>query len=142
MMWVGVVACIAVAFSLIMAMAFFAVREKKRRRGRLLTGQSEGPLKPHFTDWLGSDSTTSLMREEVEPSECPVIDNQRIGAGFQADRDRVYLVDFLRGQIGRHQRDAMGATPACPEGPVSPPPGEIFQHRSQTPTSRLASQRR
>ena len=25
----------------------------------------------------------SLMREEVEPSECPVIENQRIGAGFQ-----------------------------------------------------------
>ena len=23
------------------------------------------------------------MREEVEPSECPVIENQRIGAGFQ-----------------------------------------------------------
>ena len=27
--------------------------------------------------------STSLMREEVEPSECPVIENQRIGAGFQ-----------------------------------------------------------
>ena len=29
-----------------------------------------------------------------------------------------------------------GATPACPEGPVSSPPGEIFQHRSQNQTSR------
>jgi len=42
--------------------------------------------KPHFTEWLASDSTTSLMRAEVEPPECPVIETQQRDSSFQ-DRD-------------------------------------------------------
>jgi len=195
MMWVAVIACAAVASVFFFAMAFFAVREKKRRGGRLLPGQSEAALKPgdsavifsramdlkcakeydspvvtdllereqcnssnsnnsacsgsasdsgvgssssnivrmeqnfgkqgccgpgstkgpfpdlvtlpiseedmqgnqepaglysyqkpHFSEWLASDSTTSLMRAEVEPPECPVIENQHRESSFQ-DRD-------------------------------------------------------
>jgi len=198
MMWVAVIACAAVASLLFFAMAFFAVREKKRRGGRLLPGQSEvalkpgdsavifsramdlkcakaeydspvvtdllerereqcnssnsnnsacsgsasdsgvgssssnivrleqsfgkhgccgpgstkGPFpdlvtlpiseedtqgnqeaaglysyqKPHFTEWLASDSTTSLMRAEAEPPECPVVETKHRDSSFQ-DRD-------------------------------------------------------
>ena len=36
--------------------------------------------------------SNSLMREEVEPSECPVIENQRIGAGFQGWLDIIIII--------------------------------------------------
>ena len=36
--------------------------------------------------------STSLMREEVEPSECPVIENQRIGAGFQGWSNIIIII--------------------------------------------------
>ena len=36
--------------------------------------------------------SSSLMREEVEPSECPVIENQRIGAGFQGWLDIIIII--------------------------------------------------
>ena len=32
------------------------------------------------------------MREEVEPSECPVIENQRIGAGFQGWSNIIIII--------------------------------------------------
>ena len=36
--------------------------------------------------------STSLMREEVEPSECPVIENQRVGAGFQGWSNIIIII--------------------------------------------------
>ena len=42
--------------------------------------------------------SSSLMREEVEPSECPVIENQRIGAGFQG-WSNIIIIIIIRSTI-------------------------------------------